>query len=61
MGYKPGYYYFHSVIRFSGGLRKSDHIVTLWKMRSESVTDDILGFLAFKQVGDEVKVYGFRI
>ncbi|TDF39921.1 hypothetical protein EYS14_10575 [Alteromonadaceae bacterium M269] len=46
---------------FLGVLRKSDHIVTLWKMRSESVPDDILGFLAFKQVGDEAKVYGFRI
>ena len=46
---------------FLGVLRRSDHIVTLWKMRSEKAADDILGFLAFKEVDNDVKVYGFRI
>lgn len=46
---------------FLGVLRRTDHIVTLWKMKSRIVSDDILGLLAFTEIAGETKVYGFRI
>lgn len=46
---------------FLGVLRRSDHLITLWKMRCNTAPDDILGLLYFQEADGETKVSGYRI
>ena len=50
----------HSTPEFLRVIRKSDRLVTLWKLTGGNIQNDVLGALAFTGEANAIKVYGFR-